>query len=96
MIVDLGDSSKASLASFVLVRGFPLNQLCDGRVLALVPLDELAWTKKAAGAFSAITEELRRLKVAPGAELQITGRATPMARKMLQSMGWTVVENIGS
>lgn len=86
--------STGSLASFVLVRGFPLNQLRDGRILALVPLDELAWTKKAAGAFSAITEELRRLKVAPGAELHISGRATPMARKMLQSMGWTVVENV--
>jgi hypothetical protein len=86
--------STGNLASFVLVRGFPLNQLRDGRILALVPLDELAWTKEAAGAFSAITEELRRLKVTPGAELHITGRATPMARKMLQSMGWTVIENI--
>ena len=85
-------SSTGALASFVLVRGLPLNQLRNGRILVLVPLDELAWTKQAGGAFTAITDELKRSKVTGGVELRITGRATPMARSMLESMGWTVVE----
>ena len=83
-----------NLASFVLVRGFPLNQLRDGRVLALVPLDELSWSKNAAGAFTTITEELRRLKASRGVELRITGRATPMARKMLQGMAGRLLRTV--
>jgi hypothetical protein len=38
------------IGPFVDVAGFPLNRLKDGRLLALFPLDEVAWTEGVAAA----------------------------------------------
>jgi cytoskeletal protein RodZ len=40
------------IGRFVDVAGFPLNRMKDGRLVALFPLDEVAWTEDVSAAFS--------------------------------------------
>lgn len=82
------------LHDFVSVRGVPLNRTANGRVLALFPIDQFAWTRLAGGALIAITKELKSKGLMNGAELRITGRATQMARNKAQSNGWRIVEGV--
>jgi hypothetical protein len=83
----------APLANFLNVAGFPLNQKRDGRVLALLPLDFLVWTKTSNNAFVVVSEDLRRRNLISGAELRITGIATPLAQRNLRKLGWMVAQN---
>lgn len=41
-----------------------------------------------------ITDSLRGLNNPGKAELRITGQVTPLARQQLQSLGWTVIDNV--
>jgi hypothetical protein len=85
---------NGSLASFIVVRGFPMNQLKDGRVVLLAPIDSLAWTAEVAGAAAAITGDMRKLKGKPGAILAISGSATPAALSGFKELGWDVETGI--
>lgn len=84
----------APLAGFVGIGGLPFLQRQDRRILALFPLDALAWTDRAAGALTAIDADLKKFGVADGVELRITGTATPTAKAMLIASGWSVTEDV--
>jgi hypothetical protein len=62
----------------------PVLQGRDGRPVALLPADAVAWTAATAGLLREAGQE--------GAEWRITGSATALARRRLQERGWKVVE----
>ncbi|MGI9415338.1 MAG: hypothetical protein ACR2PM_16810, partial [Hyphomicrobiales bacterium] len=86
--------SVGKLGDFISVKGLVFNRTRDGQVLGVVPLDLFAWTELAGGALQVVTQELKRKKMMNGGELRISGRATPLARKMAEALGWRVVEGI--
>ena len=79
---------------FVSLGGYPFNVTREGRVVGLMPIDALSWTASTAEVFNRSTADLRRGGGRAPAELRITGRATPLAKRELKALGWTVVENV--
>jgi hypothetical protein len=85
----------SGISAFVIVRGFPLNQLRDGRILLLAPIDSLAWTPDVAGAARAITGDVQRLPGNHRPLLAISGEATPKALAEFRNLGWEVQTGVG-
>ena len=79
---------------FVDVRGIPLNQTRSGKVVAVMALDELAWTKQASDFVAVIDQDFKQRKLGNSVEVKITGTATPSAKEGLRERGWKVFENI--
>jgi hypothetical protein len=79
---------------FVDVRGIPLNQTRSGKVVAVMALDELAWTKQASDFVAVIDQDIKQRKLGNSVEVKISGTATPLAREGLRERGWKVFENI--
>jgi len=79
---------------FVSLAGYPALEARDGRLVVLAPIDIASWTRTTAEGFSDLDNARRQ--VAPGAKMEVrmTGRPTPLARKRLRTMGWTVVEGV--
>jgi hypothetical protein len=84
--------STGGIARFISLGGMPLNQLEDGRILAVMPFDQLVLTEEVDQTFATVTEDMRKLQRRPAGELRITGHATKMARRRLKELGWTVAE----
>ncbi|HEV7257550.1 MAG TPA: hypothetical protein VGN82_07185 [Bosea sp. (in: a-proteobacteria)] len=85
----LAANAKAlGIGSFVQLGGFPLNRLKDGRLLALFPLDEIAWTEGVAGMFGKVASANGADGQAP--VLATNGTLTPMAQAEITRAGWTV------
>ena len=85
----LADNAKElGIGGFIGAGGFPLNQLKDGRIIALFPLDEVSWTEGVARAFQAVAQAVPAETGAP--VLAITGRLTEEARANVLRLGWTV------
>ena len=81
-------------ADFFEVRGLPLNQTRSGKVVIIVPFDELAWTKQASDLVAVIDQDVKQRKLGNSIELRTTGTATPVARDGLSEQGWKLFENI--
>ncbi len=79
---------------FVDVRGIPLNQTRSGKVVAVMALDELAWTKQASDFVVVIDQDIKQRKLGNSVEVKISGTTTPMAREGLRERDWKVFENI--
>jgi hypothetical protein len=82
------------LLDFVDVRGIPLNQTRSSKVIAVVPIDELAWTKQVSDFVAVIDQDVKHRKLGQSIELRITGTVTALAKEGLHERGWKVVENI--
>jgi hypothetical protein len=80
-------------ASFVDVRGIPLNQTRSGKVVVVVALDELAWTKEVSDFAAVIDQDIKQRKLGNSVEVRISGTATPMAKEGLRERGWKIFEN---
>jgi hypothetical protein len=80
--------------AFVDLRGIPLNQTRGGKVVAVVGLDELGWTKQLSDFAATIDHDVKQRKLGNSDELWITGTATASARVGLRERGWKVVENM--
>jgi hypothetical protein len=83
------NAKKLGVGAFVDVAGFPLNRSKDGGVIALFPLDDVAWTERNARTFEAAT---RATDGSPSRVLAVTGRLTEMAEKEISALGWKVVK----
>jgi hypothetical protein len=79
------------IVEFVSVGGFPLNRTRDGTIVAVFPLDEVAWTEVSARAFMTVTGALRLLGYQQSPLLATTAAVTPMADEELKKLGWTIV-----
>jgi hypothetical protein len=85
----LASNAKAmGIGGFVDVAGFPLNRLADGRLIALFPFDEVAWTERTAATFTAVARAAANEQTKP--VLAITGALTPLAGTEMLKLGWTV------
>jgi hypothetical protein len=87
-------AQMAPLSTFVDLRGFALNQGRNGKVIVILPVDELAWTKEASRLIEAIGQDIKARKLGSGVELLVSGALTPLARKSLSERGWKVVERV--
>jgi hypothetical protein len=83
------NASAFGIGDFVDVGGFPLNQSQDGRLVALFPLDEVAWTEAVAGAANNLTAAAKAAGHDAVLSL-ITGVITQRAQNELAQLGWTV------
>jgi hypothetical protein len=66
----------------------------EGRTVALVPVDWIAWTDPYAKAIAEIGERSKKELGATGLELRLTGRMSERAKQETKSLGWTVTENV--
>ena len=81
-----------SVQNFVEADNLPLLQKKDGTVVAVLPLDHLAWTQRFANKEKAVSEAIKKIPRAKGKEFVIVGSMDPAARKALQTRGWKVEE----
>ena len=83
-----GNAKALGIGPFVMVGGFPLNRLADGRLIAVFPLDAVAWTERVAQAFTKARQAAPADTAAP--VLATTGTLTPIAREEITRLGWTI------
>lgn len=87
----LAANAKAlGIGPFIQVGGFPLNRLQDGRLLALFPLDEIAWTENVAGLVGKVSAAAASDGNAP--VLATNGTLTPMAQSEISKASWSIVK----
>ena len=84
-----------AITRFVNVRSIPFSEQRDGSTLFLAPLDLVAWTQAVGTTFDAITADIRNSGNRGDLILEITGTATPMARRELAKLGWIIVNRSG-
>ena len=85
----LARNAKAlGIGSFVDVAGFPLNRLNDGRLIAVFPFDQVAWTERVGGVFEKVASAAPHEQGQP--VLATTGELTPLAKEEISRLGWTV------
>jgi len=89
-------AKSGTLTGFVTLGGYPFNVTRGGAVVGILPLDALSWTENTARSMKNIVSDARSAGYAGRAEMRITGQATPMAKKALKDLGWTVVDNFRS
>lgn len=84
------NAKSLGIGPFIQVGGFPLNRLSDGRLLALFPLDEIAWTENVAGLVSKVSASAAGDGMVP--VLATNGTLTPMAQSEISKAGWTIAK----
>ena len=72
--------SKGGIVQFVSFGGLPVNILANGRVLIIVPIDELSWSETPLKAMAVISDALHNGGRTRTGELQITGNANGAVR----------------
>jgi len=78
---------------FVALSNYPFVITRDNRIMAVLPIDALAWTRETAAGFAGVTAQRRQVAPRARGELRITGTATALAKQQLKAAGWTVLEN---
>ncbi len=78
---------------FVSLAAFPYVITRDGRIMAILPIDALSWTRETSVGFTAVSNERRRVAPKARGELRITGMATALAKRELKEQGWAVAEH---
>jgi hypothetical protein len=88
------NSKTNSVQRFVNANGIPVIQSNKGKIVALFPLDYVAWTEAFARKEAAVSAAIKQMPGATGKEFWITGKLDPTARKALQARGWKVEDRI--
>jgi hypothetical protein len=83
-----------SAQRFVDANGIPVLQTSNGRIIAIFPLDYIAWTAAFAQKEAAVSAALKQTPGVTGKELWITGKVDSAARRALEARGWKVEEKI--
>ena len=78
---------------FVSFADFPYVVTRDGRVMALLPIDAMSWTRETAIGFIAVSNARKAMAPQARGELRITGMATAMAKREMKARGWAVLEH---
>jgi hypothetical protein len=79
------------LVAFVPVAGHAVNVTRTGKVVALFPVDDLAWVETPRRTFQAANAELRARNPNGGAVFATTGQVTPKAAAEIKKLGWQIV-----
>jgi hypothetical protein len=82
------NAKSLDIGSFVDVAGFPLNRLNDGRVIAVFPFDQVAWTERVGGVFEKVSSAAPHEQGQP--VFATSGELTPLAKEEISRLGWTV------
>lgn len=80
------------IESFITIGDISTGRTRSGKIVFNVPLDHLVWSKNMAAAASIITQKVSLIEGVTGRELWNTGNVSPLAKKSLEKMGWTVHE----
>jgi hypothetical protein len=72
--------------------GFPYVLTRDGRIMAIVPIDILSWTRETAAGFGKVSADRKRIAPKARGQMRITGMATALAKRQLKAQGWAVLE----
>ena len=78
---------------FVGLAGYPFVITRDNRVVALLPIDALSWTRETEAGFGAVTAERKQVAPKSRGELRVVGMATVLAKKKLKAEGWLVLDH---
>jgi hypothetical protein len=85
-------NAVGGIVSFISVTGQPVTIRRSGTAVAVLALDDLAWTAVPERAFKAATAELKRERPGDHPTLATTGAVTPMARREIEKLGWKIVK----
>jgi hypothetical protein len=80
------------LVAFMPVAGHAVNVTRTGTVVALFPLDDLAWADAPRRTFLAANAELRRRSSNGKAVFATTGSVTPRAAAEITKLGWQILK----
>jgi hypothetical protein len=94
-LMNLYTGKTQSVKSFVDADGIPVLLTNNGKIIAIFPLDYIAWTPNFARKAQAISAAIKQMPGISGKELWVTGKVNPIARKALEAKGWKVEERVG-
>jgi len=80
------------LVAFASVAGHPVNIRRNGAVVAIYPLDDLAWTAVPRRAFVTTAAALKREHPGSHVVFATTGAITPLATQEIKRLGWQIAK----
>lgn len=80
--------------AFETVAEVPFATSASGALIGVFPLDDLAWTERAAALMMQIDGETSADGSINSVKLYITGTATPTSKQELQKFGWLIEETV--
>ncbi len=78
---------------FIALADYPFMVTRDRKVMAVLPVDALSWTQETSHGFGVVSEQRRRFDPKAHGILRITGTATPLAKRHMEALGWTILEH---
>src|SRR5208337_1919446 len=93
-LTSLYNDKTHSVKSFVDADGIPVLLTNNGKIIAIFPLDYIAWTQNFARKATAISAAIKQMPRISGKEIWVTGKVHPIARKALEAKGWKVEERV--
>jgi len=93
-LMSLYNDKTHSVKSFVDADGIPVLVANNGNIMAIFPLDYIAWTQSFARKLQAVSAAIKQMPGISGKELWVTGKVHPIARKALEAKGWKVQERV--
>jgi hypothetical protein len=91
-LISLYAARTRSVLRFVDANGIPVIQTKDGKIVAIFPLDYVAWTPNFAKKAESVAAAIKQMPGVSKKELWVTGIVNPIARKALEAKGWKVEE----
>jgi hypothetical protein len=91
-LMGLYNEKRKSVQSYVEADNLPLLQKKDGTVVAVLPIDNLVWTRRFANKEKAVSEAIKKIARVKGKEMLVVGTVNPVAKKALEARGWKVEE----
>ncbi len=86
------NETLGGITSFATAAGQPVAVRRDRAVVAVFPLDDLAWTEVPRRAFTTAAAQLKQSHPGDQPILATTGTVTPMAQRELKKLGWKVMQ----
>ncbi|MGA2401308.1 MAG: hypothetical protein ABSG91_06330 [Syntrophobacteraceae bacterium] len=91
-LTNLYNDKTHSVQRFVNANGVPVILTNKGKIIAIFPLDYIAWTPNFARKAEAVGTAIKQMRGISGKEFWVTGTVNPIARKALEAKGWKVEE----
>ncbi len=85
-------AKTGNVQRFVDANGIPVFQTVNGKIIAIFPLDYIAWTPNFARKADAVSAAIKQMPGVTGKEFWVTGKVSPVARKAMEAKGWKVEE----
>jgi hypothetical protein len=91
-LISLYNDKTQSVKGFVDADGIPVLLTKNGKIIAIFPLDYIAWSQNVARKVQTVSAAIKQMPGISGKELWVTGKVHPTARKALEAKGWKVEE----